>query len=118
MAKEDAGTEIVEDHGPQTPVCLRCLRPVEPTAHYCPNCGEATGQLTPYIPFINIPWQTRIWGQMWRQVWSGDVSIPGRLFRLFMVIWGAPVLLIGLFFRRREPVEEPDAEEPEPPWNV
>ncbi len=80
-------------------MCLRCLRPVDPRAHYCPHCGEATGQLTPLLPFEGIPWQTQIWGRMYRQIWSGHVSIPGRLFRLLMIVWCAPVLLLGLLFR-------------------
>ncbi len=67
------------------------------------------GQLTPYLPLESVPWQTQIWGRMWRQVWSREVSIPGRLFRLLMIVWGAPVLLIGLFFRRRDKTEESDA---------
>jgi len=107
---------VQESDGPEkeVPVCLRCLRPADPSAHYCPHCGEATGQLTPYIPFVSIPWETRIWGQMWRQVWSHDVSIGGRLLRLFMIVWGAPVLLIGLIFQRRcksECLAHPDAAE-------
>ncbi len=80
----------------EVPVCLRCLEPVDPANHYCPYCGEATGQLTPYIPFVNIPWQTRIWGRMWRQTWSSELSIVNRLFRLFMIVWNVPVMLLGL----------------------
>jgi hypothetical protein len=83
----------------EVPVCLRCLRPVDPRAHYCPHCGEATGQLTPLLPFESIPWQTQIWGRMYRQLWSGRVSIPGRLFRLLVIAWFAPILLLGLLFR-------------------
>jgi hypothetical protein len=82
-----------------TPVCLRCFQPIDPLAYYCPHCGEATGQLTHYIPFVNIPWQTRVWGQVWRQIWSRDISLPGRVFRLFMVVWNVPIMLIGLFFK-------------------
>lgn len=42
-------------------------------------------------------WRTeRIWGQMWRQMWSRDVSVAGRLFRLFMIIWNVPIMLLGL----------------------
>ena len=37
---------------------------------------------------------------MWRQAWSGDVSIPGRVLRLFLVVCYAPVLLVGPFFGR------------------
>ena len=78
------------------PLCLKCLRPVDPLGYYCPHCGYDTGQLTPYIPFVNIPWQTRIWGQMWDQLWSKDISFASRLFRLFMILWNVPILLIGL----------------------
>ena len=94
--------------GDGTPVCIRCFRPVDPLAHYCSHCGEATGRFTHYIPFVNIPWQTRIWGQVWRQIWSGDVSLPGRAFRLFMVVWKAPVILTGLLFR---PWQEPEQQQ-------
>jgi hypothetical protein len=104
----------------EAPVCLRCLHPVDPRAYYCPNCGEATGQLTPYLPLLNIPWQTRIWGQAWRQVWSRRVSLPGRLFRLFMILWNVPILLLaGLIVklwywrqkRRHPPAPRPDDED-------
>jgi hypothetical protein len=80
----------------EIPLCLRCLQPVDPRYHYCPHCGEAVGQLTPYLPFVNIPWQTRIWGQMWQQVWSSDTSSLGRLFRILMIVWNVPWLLIGI----------------------
>jgi len=103
MADDEVETNEVEDEGPPTPLCLRCLKPVDPAAHYCPNCGNATGQLTSYLPFESIPWETGIWGQMWGQMWSHKVSRPGRLLRLFMIVWGAPALLAGLFFRRRDP---------------
>jgi hypothetical protein len=88
--------------GDGTPVCLRCFKPVDPLAHYCPHCGEATGQFTHYIPFVNIPWQTRVWGQVWRQIWSRDISLAGRAFRLFMVVWNVPIMLIGLLFKPQQ----------------
>jgi hypothetical protein len=111
-------TEHDENSGqPQeVPLCLRCLRPVDPRAHYCPHCGEATGQLTPYIPFVNIPWQVQFWGQAWRQMWSRDVSIPGRLFRLLMIVWNVPIMLIGLipwFWRTPEKSNGRAATEPD-----
>jgi hypothetical protein len=99
MEPDKIEDEKSKDSGDGTPVCIRCFRPVDPLAHYCPHCGEATGQLTQYLPFVSIPWETRIWGQMWRQIWSRDVSLPGRAFRLFMIVWNVPVMLIGLFFK-------------------
>lgn len=101
--------EESDESGDGTPVCLRCFQQVNPLAYYCPHCGEATGQLTHYIPFVNIPWQTRVWGQVWRQIWSSDVSLPGRAFRLFMVIWNVPFMLIGLLFI---PWQEPEQHQP------
>ncbi len=83
----------------EVPVCIRCFRPVDPVAHYCPHCGAATGTFTHYLPFVNIPWQASVWGQTWRQMRSPEVSWPGRLFRLFMIVWNVPVMLIGLLFR-------------------
>lgn len=115
MAEDDTRADEVESQEPQSPVCLRCLRPVDPVAHYCPNCGEATGRFTTYLPFESIPWSTHIWGRMWRQLWSRHVSVPGRLFRFFMVVWGAPVLLIGLLFRRRNGGHGSPLEKPEQP---
>ncbi|NLH42733.1 MAG: hypothetical protein GX448_12920 [Planctomycetes bacterium] len=102
MVDDEVETNEAEDEGPPTPLCLRCLKPVDPAAHYCPNCGNATGQLTPYMPFESIPWYTGIWGQMWRQLGSPRVSVLGWFLRLLMIVLNAPVLLIGLFFRRRD----------------
>ena len=68
----------VEGEGAEVPLCLGCMEPVDPLSYYCSKCGEASNQLTQYIPFVNIRWAARIWGRAWRQVWSRDVSIWGR----------------------------------------
>jgi hypothetical protein len=102
MADDNVETKESEDEGPATPLCLRCLKPVDPVSHFCANCGYATGQLTTYLPFESIPWYTGIWGQMWRQLGSRRVSGLGWFLRLLMIVLNAPVLLIGLFFRRRD----------------
>jgi hypothetical protein len=116
-ANDDA---IRNGEGDGTPVCIKCFRPVDPLAHYCPHCGVATGQFTHYLPFVNIRWQADVWGQAWRQMWSREVSIPGRVLRLFMIVWQVPILLIGVLFRssRRpddEPPDETTAGEQSPP---
>ncbi len=84
------------EQGNETPLCLNCLKPVDPLYHYCPHCGRAVGQFTPIMPYESIIWQADIWGRMWRQMWSREISFTGRLFRLFMIIWWAPVMLLGL----------------------
>jgi hypothetical protein len=91
--------ESPDDQGEGTPVCIKCFQPVNPLANYCANCGGATGNFTHYLPFTNIRWQASVWGQAWRQIGSRDISMPGRLFRLFMVLWYAPIMLIGLLFK-------------------
>jgi len=106
MEMDQIEHEEPDDSGDGTPVCIRCFRPVDPIAHYCPHCGEATGQFTQYLPYESIPWLTGVWGQVWRQIWSRDVSLAGRAFRLLMVVWGAPVILIGLLFRPRQRPEQ------------
>ena len=52
-----------------TPVCVNCLRPVDnPNQHYCPLCGNVTGEYTRYIPFVNIPFNYSIFGTLWRKL--------------------------------------------------
>jgi len=104
-------SEALDADGAETPVCIGCFRPVDPLAHYCPNCGAATGQFTHYLPFVNIRWQASVWGQAWRQMWSREVSLPGRLFRFFMIVWNAPVMLIGVLFKPRRETQEPPQQE-------
>jgi hypothetical protein len=114
MNAENSSIQEQQDQQKETPLCLRCMRPVDPLSYYCPHCGEATGQLTPYIPFVGIAWETRIWGQMWRQVWSREVSVPGSVLRLALIAYYVPILLIGLLlrpWRKAEPVEPPLADD-------
>jgi hypothetical protein len=80
----------------ETPVCLRCFRPVSPLAHFCPHCGEVAGQFTPSLPFEGVRWQAQTWGKACRQIWSPDISIWGRWFRLLMVILSGPMLIIAV----------------------
>ena len=82
----------------EIPLCLKCARPVAPLSHYCPNCGETTGQLTPYIPFVNLRMQVNFWVQSWHQVWSGRISWPGRVFRLLMIILLFPLMILAMPF--------------------
>jgi len=108
------GTEIPEedhvggDEVEEVAVCVGCFRAVDRLAHYCPHCGAATGTFAHYLPFVNIRWQASVWGQAWRQMRSRDVSLLGRVFRLIMIVWNVPIMLIGVLFR---PGREEDAGE-------
>ena len=82
-----------------TPVCLKCLEPIDPLTHYCSNCGEATGNLTPYIPFVNIPYNYSIFGRMWNKFWyDKEVSIASKGLYFFLIIFLAPIMIVGLPF--------------------
>ncbi len=101
-------SDLGEEQADATPVCLRCMEPVDPLEYYCPNCGKASGQLTQYLPFVNIRWSVDVWGRMWRQIWSRDISIPGRILRFLMIVWNFPFMLIGLLFMKSEKKESQD----------
>jgi hypothetical protein len=101
------------DESADVPVCLGCMEPVDPGAYYCDKCGEASNQLTQYLPFVNIRWQVDVWGRMWRQVRSGEGSIWSRLFRLLVIIWNVPIMLLGLIFMRKPKVDIRDDGAPE-----
>ncbi|MCP4456205.1 MAG: hypothetical protein GY809_32505 [Planctomycetes bacterium] len=103
--------EFQDVQGEGTPVCVKCFQPVNPLANYCAHCGGATGNFTHYLPFTNIRWQASVWGQALRQIRSRNISLPGRLFRLFMILWQAPIILIGLLFTAKP---KTDQEEPPP----
>ena len=98
--------DVGENAGEEVPVCLKCLAPVNRLDYYCPHCNEACNLLTPYLPFKNISWAVTVWGRMWRQVWSRDVSAWGRIFRLFMIVWKVPILLVGLLFKKTRKEED------------
>lgn len=98
--------DVVEEEGDGTPICISCMKPIDPLYYYYPHCGEACGQLTQYLPFLNLRWIASVWGRMWRQIWSRDVSIPGRLFRFIMIIWNVPIMLIGLLFMGNKKTEK------------
>ncbi len=87
MKKQSHEASIADDTGEGIPVCITCFEPVDPLVHYCANCGEATANWTPYLPFINIRWQVSFWGRAWEQAWSRDISVPGRLLRMIMLRW-------------------------------
>lgn len=107
MVESDNFDEVDDgsDDGPVLPLCLECMMPVDPLDYYCSNCGQACNYLTQYIPFVNIRWSVNFYVKMCRQIWSREVSIVGRIFRLFMIIWFFPLVLIVMPFRKKSKVE-------------
>ena len=69
------------------PVCLKCLTPHSALKHYCENCGETVGQLTPYVPYLNIPYNYSIFGRMWKRAFvEQGVPIASRVLYVFMLL--------------------------------
>jgi len=89
----------VEQEKQEQPVCLKCLHPFSPGTHYCENCGEAVGQLTPYIPFVNIRFNYSIFGNMWKHIWRRkDTKWYTKIFYLILIISFVPWLILYLPF--------------------
>jgi len=86
-----------------TPLCPGCLTPVDPLHHYCHRCGTAVGQLTPYIPFVNIPFTCclfdRLWTRLWFPRWESRVRRAVYAIALLFcaILWpGVLILLVGV----------------------
>ena len=92
---DNANSESEKD----CPLCPRCLTPFDPLQHYCENCGEAVGQLTPYIPFVNVRFNYSIFDRMWKAIWfDKDTPFIKRLFYLLLIITCVPIMLVGVPF--------------------
>jgi hypothetical protein len=94
VGEQDESGEQIEE----IPLCLRCASPVDPLNHYCPNCGEATGQLTPCIPFVNLRMQVTFWVQAWYQIWSRRTPFVWRCLLLVMIFLLFPMMTFALPF--------------------
>ena len=79
------------------PLCPQCLKPVNPLSYYCPHCGsnEAINPLTPYIPFVRIPYMYSIFGKMWRKLWDEKTSLLSILLYIPLMVIFAPIILIA-----------------------
>ncbi|OGV93669.1 MAG: hypothetical protein A3K19_21300 [Lentisphaerae bacterium RIFOXYB12_FULL_65_16] len=70
-----------------TPVCVKCLTPVEDAnQHYCPKCGSVTGEFTRYIPFVNIRFNYSSLDTLWRKVRAKETPLAGRVTAAILII--------------------------------
>lgn len=89
------GQETDEDEDEGTPVCIKCLRPVDsPSQHYCPTCGNVTGAYTPYIPFLNIPFNCSIYATLWSRIKSDQTKGHVKLLNVLFVLLTSPLMII------------------------
>ncbi len=69
------------------PVCSHCFQPVSPLDHYCDDCGEAVGQWTAYIPWVNIPYLASFFERLWMRIWwRRDTPLRRRLGYLMVIV--------------------------------
>ncbi len=82
------------------PLCAKCLKPCDPLQYYCDKCDsyDAINPLTPYIGFVNIPFNYGIYFTMWRKIWGeGETSIIIKLsYLLFIVAFFQIMLVVGV----------------------
>ncbi len=80
------------------PLCAKCLKPCNPLQYYCDNCDsyDAINPLTPYISFVNIPFNYSIYCTMLYKVfYSKETRIVTKLFYLFITTFMVgPVIVI------------------------
>lgn len=102
-AEEEITTGHSGDGQAEVPLCVRCLRPLPENIYYCPHCGHVANTLTPYLPFINIPFYTRFYGDCLKSLKS-PASSKGNKTILFVVfvatlVGFAPLLPILLLVK-------------------
>jgi hypothetical protein len=75
-------------------LCLNCSRPVDnPSQHYCPNCGNITGEYTRYIPFVNIRYNYSIFGKIWFTLKNPDAAMSKRILCFLLILICPPLML-------------------------
>jgi len=87
--------DVIDVNAKEIPVCTNCLEPIlDPRQHYCPKCGNVTGEYTRYIPFVNIQFQYSIFGKMWSNVKSTEKPLLTKVASLLIVGVIAPAILV------------------------
>lgn len=98
---DDVG-EMPDDFIPEDawPICPNCLTPCDPHQSYCQNCCsyETINPLATYMPYERIRFEVGMYIKLWHKICDRDgVSIPLKLFYLFLIALQVPViLLVGL----------------------
>ena len=104
MDEPEEETTLVQFQGMWTgegiPLCTLCARPYLLGQYYCEYCGEAVGNLTPYIPYVNIPFNYRPFREIWRRLThpEGRSFLVLVLYLLFLVLVVPHVVIIALVY--------------------
>ena len=82
-----------------TAVCTGCGRPVRRGQYYCEHCGTAVSNLTPYIPYVNIPFNYGPFNNIWKGAKESGVTGWRRvLLYVLMGVLFAPLFVIAVPF--------------------
>lgn len=85
------------------PCCTGCARPYVRGQYYCTHCGTGVGNITPYVPYVNIRFNYGPFAGIWQGL-KGDGEIGYGRWIVYVVIvllvW--PIVLIALPFMLAE----------------
>jgi hypothetical protein len=86
-------------HG-DVPCCTGCGRPYRPGQYYCEHCGTGVGERTPYVPYVNIPFNYGPFVHAWRGLKGLEPASYDQktLYVLLLLLTHWVVFLIGLPF--------------------
>lgn len=76
------------------PLCTRCLRPVHAGRYYCPHCGQATGEYTTYLPFVDIPFQVDFMAAWWKRATGPGLAWWRRIPMLLLLFLEVPIVVV------------------------
>jgi len=119
--RESEDSAHVRAPGEGIPCCTNCGRPYVKGQYYCQHCGTAVGNITPYVPYVNIPFNWGPFTDFWGILKGRKDASPGMyvlclvvgLVLLPTLIIALPFLLIELFRnrKRRQEAEDRSADE-------
>ena len=90
--------DVIDIKAKEIPVCTNCLQPIfDKRQHYCPKCGNVTGDFTRYIPFVNIQFGYSIFSTMWKNIKSDTVPTHKRLVTLLVALMILPVVVLPIW---------------------
>jgi len=90
------------------PLCPDCLEPCDLITNYCPHCGsnEAINPLASYMPYVNIRFNTGMYGKLWRKCWHAQTPVFYRcLYISVAFLFYSIISVIGLPFLFTEKIQ-------------
>ncbi len=91
----DSEVDFEDLEQPVSQLCTNCLAPVDnPRQHYCPACGNVTGEFTRYIPFLNIPFNYSLLATLWGKLKRPETSLISKIVAVAIILVTAPLMLV------------------------